>query len=200
MKKRIVVAAFFLTPSLVCFHTARRAFDEMDEQMHQMHQQMELVFAEMSERTASSKIEAPDYQLHMQEKDETVVLSMEVPKSLKLENVSVALEDDILEVLIEHEGKIELKITGQMVTLSASKIIKHEKRDAQGQTQQVSAGSSHMAQTLGLPARVDFQRIAPQADLTDGLLTITLAKTAGSKKIPVTTAGNVFAAAPVNEK
>jgi HSP20 family molecular chaperone IbpA len=186
------IGTFFVTPSLMSFHDVWRAFEDMDRQMHEMHKQMEQVFTSMAERTQANRIEAPDYELKVKEKDDAVVLSLELPKEVKSENISVELEDDILNVIVDYEGKIELKVSGNMTTLSASKVIKHEKKDSQGKIHAVSAGSSHMAQTFGLPARVDFNRREPQADLTDGILTITLAKKGGSQKIPVVSSGAVI--------
>ena len=198
--KRILMVAVYATMPTYGFHNVWNAFNEMDRQMHEMHQHMEQVFTQMAEKTAANKVEAPDYELNMKEKENTVILSMNLPKDIKTENISVSLEDDMLNVLIDHEGKIELKISQNMATISASTIIKHERKDAEGKVHLVSAGSSHMSQTLGLPARVDFQREEPKADLTDGLLTITLAKKAGSQKIQVRSAQPIQALAPVDEE
>lgn len=204
----MVIGMLYAMPSLITcsplmgFHNVWQAFDEMDRHMHEMHQQMQLVFTEMEERTAENKIEVPDYQLQMKERDDAVVIMMEFPKSVKLEHVSVVLEDDVLDVLVEHDGKVELKITPQMVTISAATLIKHEKKDADGKVQIVSSGSSHMSQTMSLPARVDFQRVAPQADLTDGMLSIILAKKGNAQKIQVTSANSrpQVLAMPVDEQ
>lgn len=197
MKKLIVVFALSAVMQMHDTTSMMQMFDEMDQHMLHMHEQMERVFSHMSEQTHVTKIEAPEYALSFQEKDDTVLIELSLPKNITSSDVSVEMEDGALDVLVQAEGeRIELKVSGNYVTMSSSKIVRQESKDNKGTVRTFSSGSSHMAQTLPLPAKIDLQRRAPQADLTDGLLTLTLAKK-GAHKIPVTTAAS--ATAPANK-
>ena len=197
MKKRILIGTLCLMPTAHGFHNAWKAFEEMDQQMQEMQKQMNQVFAEMAQQPESTKIVAPDYDLTMQETDSSVILKLTLAKEVTSEHVSVELDNDLLTILIDYKGRIELKVSGQSATLYAEQVIKHEVKDEKGHVQHTSAGSSHMSQKFVLPARVDFQRAAPHVDLTNGVLTVTLAKKAGAQKIAVTSS---TAALQVNEQ
>ena len=167
--------------------SVRQMFDEMDQHMLQMHEQMDRVFTQMSENSQAVQLKAPSYALSLQEKDDSVQVELSLPARVTASDVSVEMEDDALDVLVQsHHERVELKIFGNHVTMSSSTTVRQEEKDAKGGVRVFSSGSSHMAQTLPLPTKIDLQRRAPQADLTDGLLTITLAKK-GAQKIPVTT-------------
>lgn len=196
MKKLILVFALSAAVHLHGTASMMQMFDDMDQHMLAMHEQMERVFTQMSEHSSATKLEAPDYGIVLQEKDDDLAIVLSLPKNISSSDISVEMEDGALDVLVQLEGeRVELKIFGNYVTMSSSKAVRQEAKDNKGAVRTFSSGSSHMAQTLPLPTKIDLQRRAPQADLTDGLLTLTLAKK-GAHKIPVTSAVQAAPAAP----
>ena len=182
MKNNIIIllSALFVTTS------AGAMFERIGREMDAMYRRMDLVFEEMTEQTALRKVEAPDYDVHMREEQENVIVTLALSSTVKPEDISVEVEDGLLEVLIEGPDHIQLKIADQLLTVMVSRSLEQKEQDDQGNVHVVSSGSSHMSQSLYLPARVDVAK-TPQASLDGGVLTLTIAKK-GPQKIVVTSA------------
>jgi HSP20 family molecular chaperone IbpA len=170
-------------------------FDEMDQQMDEMHKQMDSLITQL-QGTQSHKIDAPDYNISFQEKQDALAIMLSLSKKITSDDISIEMEDGVLDVLVRiGSDRVELKIFGSHVTIYAETVMQREQKNDKGHVNIYAAGSSHMSQSLPLPVKIDLQRRAPQADLTNGVLTITVAKKA-AQKIPVTTADS---SAPAGE-
>jgi HSP20 family molecular chaperone IbpA len=153
-----------------------RAFELMDQ-----------MFAEMTERTRSQKIEAPDYSVTTRLNGDVIEIAVELPAYVSSHDISVQTEDGGVYVTIAAQGdRVALEIQDQMMSISAAKNCTREEKDDQGNVRAVSSGSSHMSQMISLPARIDIQRSMPKADVKNGVLTITLG-VKGATRIAVTT-------------
>lgn len=165
--------------------SSQAMFEYFGREIDMMHKRMEVVFEETSQRTRATKVEAPDYNLTVDETDTSVLIRVTLDTSATTDDVSVALEDGLLEVVVAGRDTIEMKLNDQRLTFSAKQSLEHEQKDANGTLVTVSSGFANMMLTEVLPARVDLSK-QPEADLTNHVLTITLAKKM-PKKIVVTT-------------
>lgn len=175
MKQALMLSLFLVVP-VQSFIDSMRTLELMDQ-----------MFAEMSERVQAQKIEAPGYDVHIKKNGDKVEISLAVPDYVAAQHISVNTEDDALYVIIKaHGDRVELTVKDQMLHISAVKNIIREEKDDQGIVRVTSSGSSHMAQTIQLPAKIDLHNMKPTADLIDDILIITIG-IKGSTKIPVTT-------------
>lgn len=173
--KQLLLLGLCIVP-LHCFFAEHiKTFELMDQ-----------LFAEMHERTYAHKIDAPDYNVNIQRKGNFIEIALAVPSFVTTNDVSVQTENGALYVVIQaQQDRVELEIRDQTLIISAATIIKREEKDEKGTVVSHSSGSSHMSQRLSLPAKVDLSKM-PTADLSNGVLTLTLA-VKGATKIPVTT-------------
>lgn len=133
------------------FSGFRRAMDRMvDEHFGDL--------SDLSPARWSESLRAFTPRLDLEEQDDRIVLSAELP--------GIAEED------------VEIEVSRDMLTIKGEKKSEHEEKGKNRYTCERSYGS--FERTMRLPAEIDRSKIV--ADMKNGVLTVTLPKSAEAKK------------------
>lgn len=133
----------------------------------------------------ASRVEIAPCKIQATEEEQEIVITVDVDKKIEPSDVSVQLEGDILTIAIPKDNNLELHINNHSMGYSSHQVVENEKKDEKDQVYFVSSEAAQLSQSALLPARITFTK-TPQVDLTNGKLTIRLAKHIPQNKIIVT--------------
>lgn len=143
--------------------------DMFESMMTRMEQQFGEAFKRMDDqldavKSQSTRFETYAHNATVNEDETSVRVAVTIDKDVKAEDVMIDVDNGNLHLLIEKPERLEIFVEERWLTLSA------ERRAGKDGASSVSYAS----QQLTLPAVVDVSTV--DADLTDGVLTLTFKK------------------------
>lgn len=168
MKKHILVPVVMLV-------SCSSVYGWLDD-FQKIHERMDRAFEEISSKMKKRSSFEQQYDVVVSDLSDSIELRLAVAESTQVEDIAVEVDNGVFEAFI-HSGvdTIELTVSGQRLSVSIERRIEYDEKNHDTKEQKFGTSISRSVQSQRLPARIDLS-VAPQADLTDGVLTLTLAK------------------------
>lgn len=149
-------------------------FETFVDRMEQHHNELMQKIFDQHENYASFDLGTYAHGFSIEEAGNNVIIKVSVPATVKPEDILVEVVDKMLHVQVKSTEKIELFIDEKFVDLAAERHESGEQKNAQGLNSSMTS-MSYANERRTLPATVNVKG-AVDADLTEGILTLTLEK------------------------
>lgn len=176
--KRFIMPVVGLSSLCLCAEAGLQArwdeFEKFVDRMEQHHNELMQNIFDQHENYANFNLKTYAHDLSMEDVGNNVLLKISVPADVKPDDILVEIVDKMLHVVVNGSERIELFIDEKFVDLAAEHRETSEQKNAQGLGSSMTS-MSYANERRTLPAAINIKG-AVDADLTDGILTLTLEK------------------------